>query len=248
MQTWMRFGWGKALLAITGIVGALMLIPSDGTVATATTGPKLSALATSPALASFLDDAVDTSPAARTSKQVIAEVAAAPEPGLPPVLAKPSAAVITTAALENAVPRQTTTARSPVNMRSGPSTDHATLFVLQADEAVTIVAKDGGWAKVEKRDGTSGWVFERYLGTGGSVDEPKRKKPILEAKAREDSVATRGSVSTGGNVRLRDGPYAMSEVILVIPPGTPLRIAEQRGGYLRVVLPDGNSGWIRGRV
>jgi SH3-like domain-containing protein len=247
---------GKALLAVTGVVGMLMLIPSgDGTSVATNSAPRESALATSPELARFLEDAVAPKAVAKSPEQVIADIAAEPEPGSPvPVKAltlptAPSSTLVASTAPDTG-PRAGITARSPVNMRSGPSTDHATLFVLQPDEPVTIVERDGGWAKVQRSNGTSGWVYGSYLGDGAGervgMTEPRSEKPIREAKVQQEPMGI--EASTRNAIRLRASPSAMSQTIVRVKPGTPLQIAEQRGGWLRVVLPDGVSGWVRGRV
>jgi SH3-like domain-containing protein len=239
---------GKVVLAVAGIAGALMLIPGDGTTGTAASSPRQSALATSPELASFLESAVEPKATAKTPDQVIAAIAAQPEPGSPtpvPGLKLPA----TTAPIDVAsvagtpVTPEIIHARSAVNIRSGPSTDNATLSVLQPDEPVKIVAREGGWAKIEMVGGSSGWVYSSYLGDNVAAPE---EKPIREARAEPQNTGL--EVSAGGAIRLRAGPSSMSETILRVEPGTPMQIAEQRDGWLRVVLPDGLSGWIRGRV
>ena len=265
------FGLGKVLLATTGIVGALMLIPGgdDSATPSGSGAVKQTALSTSPELASFLSDAVATKPAAKTADQVIAEVAAAPEPGtLKPVagLDSPDDSEITgsVAPVQQASlsvtptgPRELTSVRSAVNMRAGPSTSNATLFVLQPDEQVAILERDGGWAKVEKTNGATGWVYSRYLGSGDVVDAPRAKKPVASELPRQASVQAERPRQTirsdnrnrGGlaAVRLRSAPSTRAPAIFEVEAGTPLRVAERRGNWLRVVLPDGGSGWVRGR-
>src|SRR5690606_26447308 len=118
-------------------LGVLMLIPAGDGDAAARQSP----VATSPQLTTFLDSALDTRPAAKTSAEVIAEVAALPEPGQPAPV--PAASLTVTpqpvaATTPDAVPatdpsRELVSARTAVNMRSGPSTSNPTLFVLQPD-------------------------------------------------------------------------------------------------------------------
>ena len=42
----------------------------------------------------------------------------------------------------------------------------------------------------------------------------------------------------------RLAPAAGAKVLFEIPAGTAVRVREVRGAWLRVLLPDGSSGWI----
>lgn len=254
-----RFGLGGVTLGIVGTVGVLMLIPGGNNDAT----PRQSAVSTSPQLAAFLDNAIDTRPAEKTSAEVIAEVAAGPEPGQPAPVQNvvaplgPQTVAATTAVPEPAGPRELVAARTAVNLRSGPSTANPTLFVLQPDEQVAIVERQGGWAKVEARNGETGWVYGSYLGDGSvagdadrtvtssvepaTVRKSRAEKPIREARVERP----RDTGSNLASIRLRAGPSRNAETIGTIDPGTPLRIAERRNGWARVVVPGGISGWVR---
>ncbi len=249
MRLGQRIGWGHVLLVTVGLVAALMLIPAgpsdDDT-------PRTSRLfSTSPDLQRFLDDAAQVAPGAPTSEEVIATVGARPEIVRP----EPEIAVAAPAAEEldetetasvppetPEVPIDSTTVRTAVNMREGPSTNNPTLFVLQPDEKVAVLERDGGWARVRRDDGATGWVFARYLG-----DAPAEARTPTPRRAAPDTP-TQSRASSGtelASLRLRSGPSQLSRVLLVVEPGTPLRVAERRSGWVRVVLPDGVSGWIR---
>ncbi len=256
-----RFGLGGVTLGVVGTVGVLMLIPGGNDSAVA----HQSAVSTSPALASFLDNAVGTRTADKTSDQVIAEVASGPEPGQPaPVQAVTVPVTVqTTVASTTEMPtapdgsRELITARTAVNMRSGPSTGNPTLFVLQQDQQVAVLEREGGWTKVEALNGETGWVYGSYLGDGsvatdvdttvtGSIEPAAAPKPRAEKPVREASVEQpRASASGLAAIRLRAGPSRSAETIGTVEAGTPLRIAERRPGWARVVVPGGISGWVR---
>jgi SH3-like domain-containing protein len=254
-----RFGFGGVALGVVGTVGVLMLIPGGND----TAAPRQSAVSTSPALARFLDNALETRPTEKTSDQVIAEVAAGPEPGQPAPVQKLAVPVVqtvaatTTAPVTPTGPRELVAARSAVNLRAGPSTSNPTLFVLQPDEQVAVVERQGGWAKVEARNGETGWVYGSYLGDGSvasdvdttatsSIEPAAAQKPRVEKPIREASVERpRQTASSPNLIRLRAGPSRGAETIGTVEPGTPLRIAERRDGWARVVVPGGISGWVR---
>jgi SH3-like domain-containing protein len=260
----MHFGLGGVALGVAGTVAVLMLIPAGN----ADTQPRPTALSTSPELSTFLDKSVDPRPAEKTSEQVIAEVAAAPEPGQPaPVqnLALPTAPATLTVAATPGAPterRELVAVRSAVNMRAGPSTSNPTLFVLNPDEQVAVLERQGGWVRIEKSNGATGWVYSRYLGDGSVDDDvdatvtasiepetapqPRVEKPRFEKPIRKSRIEQRRNRDTGlASIRLRAAPSRGAETIFTVDPGTPLRIAERRNGWARVVVPGGMSGWVR---
>lgn len=252
-----RFGLGGVTLGVVGTVGVLMLIPGGNGDA----APRQSAVSTSPQLASFLDSAIETRPAEKTSAEVIAEVAAGPEPGQQaPVqtfaLSVTPQAGDGTATQPDMAQRELVAARTAVNLRAGPSTSNPTLFVLQPDEQVAIVDRQGNWAKVEARNGETGWVYGSYLGGGSTADVDRTVtssvEPAATPKARVEKPVrqsrterSRNTDSNLASIRLRAGPSRSAETIGTIAPGTPLRIAERRNGWARVVVPGGISGWVR---
>jgi SH3-like domain-containing protein len=250
-----------------------MLIPGGN----ADSQPRPTALSTSPELSTFLDKSIDPRPAQKTSEQVIAEVAAAPEPGQPaPVqnLALPTTpttvamapATLTVAATpgQPTGPRKLVAVRSAVNMRAGPSTSNPTLFVLNPDEQVAVLERQGGWVRIEKSNGATGWVYSRYLGDGSVDDDvdatvtasiepetalqPRVEKPRFEKPIRKSRIEQRRNRDAGlASIRLRAAPSRGAETIFTVDPGTPLRIAERRKGWARVVVPGGMSGWVQVR-
>ena len=255
-----RFGLRGVMLGVAGTVGVLMLIPGDNT----DDAPRQSAVSTSPRLANFLDNAVDPRPVEKTSAQVIAEVAAGPEPGQPvpvqtAVAPSPQTVSATAAVPDPTQSRELVSARTAVNVRSGPSTGNPTLHVLQPDEQVAVVERQGGWTKIVTPNGETGWVYGRYLGDGsvasdvdntatGSVEPaaPPPKKARVEKPIRQARVERpRNTGSDLAAIRLRAGPSRNAPTIGTIDPGTPLRIAERRNGWARVVVPGGISGWVR---
>lgn len=237
-------GFGKILLGLVGLVGLLMLLPAGPADTTVSETPR--ALSTSPELIRYLDNAVAPKVPAKTPSEVVAELASEPEPGSSPVVGSPalSPAVGTTepVVVEGTGPRELIAVRSAVNMRSGPSTNHATLFVLQPDEQVAILARDGNWAKVSKGNGATGWVYARFLGPEDAASEPRREQPVRQARVEQKPPSKGAELAS---IRLRAAPSTRAQTVLMVEPGTPLRIAERRNGWARVVVPGGMSGWVR---
>lgn len=250
-----RLGFGHGVLAVTGVLAAMLLIPA-GDPDTVAAPERTSMLSTSPELQRFLDDASRVEPDAPTAQEVIARVAAAPELTPTPDLdmTETASTPLVDESVEEGIDEpvaaaeepvlETTTVRTAVNMREGPSTSNPTLFVLQPDEKVAILERDGGWARVRRSDGAVGWAYASYLG-----DAPPRTEPVREASrseaVRQQRIEPEEPGTQLASLRLRSAPSGLSRVILTVEPGTPLRVAERRRGWARVVMPDGVSGWIR---
>jgi SH3-like domain-containing protein len=248
-----RLGVGKIMLASVGLLGALMLLPSGESSPQQAAPQERNILSTSPELTRFLDNAVQVQPATRTAAEVVAEVAAAPEPGsATPVsgLDVPTAPEDLVASTATTIPEDSelTPVRTAVNMRSGPSTSYSTLFVLQPDEQVAILERQGGWARVAKTNGTTGWVYGSYLGandvdTTATASVTQAKQPVRKARTE---TAPRAN-TTLATVGLRASPSTRSAIVMTVEPGTPLRVAERRNNWARVVVPGGMSGWVQTR-
>ena len=139
-----------------------------------------------------------------------------------------------------------------VRIEQRPLQAHRLLDVLK--QQVAIVERQGHWARVEARGGQTGWVYGSYLGDGSaatdvdrtvtsSVETPKVQvqKPARQARVERQ----RNTGSELASIRLRAGPSRNAATIGTVEAGTPLRIAERRNGWARVVVPGGVSGWVR---
>lgn len=152
-------------------------------------------------------------------------------------------------------------ATTAVNVRSGPSSSNAKLFVLQEGQTVRTLAEDGGWVEVLTGDGGTGWVYSRYLDLGGpgeavvahageaeqAIAEPERQEPVeVASAAAEEAPEYEGrSARLGDDVALRAGPSRGSPRLFILERGERVKIAETRGDWARIVLRSGVSGWVR---
>jgi uncharacterized protein YgiM (DUF1202 family) len=78
-----------------------------------------------------------------------------------------------------------------VNLRAGPSTATATIGVLQPGQAVQTGQNDGGWIEVTLDDGTTGWVFSRYLASVAAAAPPPEDDSASERPDADDSATQR---------------------------------------------------------
>lgn len=136
---------------------------------------------------------------------------------------------------------------SALNVRAGPSSSTAKLFVLQPGTKVAAAESEGKWVRIITPDGQEGWVFGRYLNTG----EPAAAKPKVETasvKTRDEpaeEVRKPRTARIAGRVELRSSPSRLSQRLFVLEPGERVAIAERRGNWARVVVDGGVSGWVR---
>ena len=135
---------------------------------------------------------------------------------------------------------------SALNVRAGPSSSTAKLFVLQPGTQVATAESDGSWVRIVTSDGQEGWVFRRYLSTGAAAHEPA----VTEARAEARDAVTEArpqqrTARIAGRVPLRAAPSGRSERLFVLEPGERVVIAEQRGRWARVIVDGGISGWVR---
>ena len=99
------------------------------------------------------------------------------------------------------LPRFVSLKSSRVNVRKGPSTDHAVAWVFsQAGLPVEVIAEFENWRQVRDSEGTEGWVFHALLSgrrTALIMPWAKEKQEIVLHKGRSAGSATVARVETG---------------------------------------------------
>lgn len=239
------------VLAIAGVIalgaGALALIPG-GTrpmVATADADQPSVALASvstpNPALLRRLDAEVAPPPARTLAPEPVKVAAVDPAP-----IADPSAS----APIPDPNLKPDSIGTSAVNLRSGPSSSTPQITVLQPGEAVQVGESSGGWVKVTRADGSTGWVYASYLASNASAGAATASTRIASAQPRavihggagdlEDRTARIAS-RLPAYARPNDG----SQSVFTLQPGDQVYIAEVRGSWIRVETEDGMTAWIR---
>lgn len=131
-----------------------------------------------------------------------------------------------------------------VNVRSGPSTNAASLLVAQPGTPVSIGARENGWVEVSLPGGTSGWVFSRYVGSEAPSAAPARQQAEAVApRSTRKPAAT--PARSGGDLVVQAAPRRGAPTLFVLSAGDRIQVSEQRGNWLRVVTESGVSGWVR---
>jgi SH3-like domain-containing protein len=112
------------------------------------------------------------------------------------------------------LPRYASLKTDRVNLREGPSKEHATTWVFQrAGLPVEITAEFETWRKVRDSEGSEGWVLHSLLsGRRTALVAPGKKdenfKIFARASAGADLAATLQS-GVIGNVRNCDGAWCL---------------------------------------
>ncbi|ABW67744.1 HEAT repeat domain-containing protein [Desulfosudis oleivorans] len=223
-------------------------------------GPKTDAAAE--ALVAALKD---TDKAVRqTAARAIAEFGidnktAAATPLRPPVAAmapEETAAVETTAQPETKI-------RSTVdllNIRAMPSVNSRRVGKLLQNEIATVVETLVDWVKIEKPDGTTGYVFKEYTamvhetGDASRVLQPESQKaqatvnmPMVPVVTAPVAVA---SASTVPKIRpivdaleMRSEPFG-SEQVGQLLRNEAAEVVESRAGWIKIKKADGTTGYV----
>jgi len=83
---------------------------------------------------------------------------------------------------------------STVNVRSGPGTSFRALTQLSYGTKVAVISTNpGGWSEITFRNGTTGWMFQKYL----SPDVPNASRAATQQTPRQRTV----SAPSGAEVR-----------------------------------------------
>jgi SH3-like domain-containing protein len=129
------------------------------------------------------------------------------------------------------LPRFVSLKTDKVNMRAGPSKDHATRWVYEkAGLPVEIIAEFDNWRRIRDSDGEDGWVWHSLLsGRRTALVAPwERGGPPLELRARDSDAAA---------------------VVARLEPGVVVGVEACSGDWCRVVADGpGRSeipGWLQ---
>ena len=138
---------------------------------------------------------------------------------------------------------------SAVNLRAGPSSSSATVAVLQPGQALHAGAAEGGWVQVTLDDGTTGFVYSRYLASvtaTASAEPTAADTTTAKATIKGDtSGALEGRTARiEASIAARAKPDGGSRTVFRTEPGERVRILDVRGGWLHIRTADGSSGWI----
>jgi SH3-like domain-containing protein len=130
-----------------------------------------------------------------------------------------------------------------VNLRAGPSSGAATLAVLQPGQPIQISGEQEGWIEVTLPDGSTGWVYSRYLASAPAREQPAEPSPPSEIASAETDLTGR-TARIEANLAVRSKPSGSARIVFRTEPGERVRIIGTNGEWLQIRTVDGNLGWI----
>lgn len=202
---------------------------------------------------------VEAAPPLRTTPRLDSNLQTAaltaPEPEVPATSELP-AADLEDAPLVEANLRPDAIGLSAVKLRAGPSSSTAAVTVLQPGQAVQTGESDGGWVEITLPDGTTGWVFSRYLASvaatataepKGAVEGDTRKATTAKAtiKGKGKGALEGRTARIENSITARAKPNGDARGVFRTEPGERVRIVDVKGNWLHIQTVDGSSGWIQ---
>lgn len=106
------------------------------------------------------------------------------------------------------------------NVRSGPGTNHETLWSVGKYYPVDIIKKSGNWYRVRDFEGDIGWIHRRLL------------KEIRAVIVKSDIVNVRKGAGTG------------FRILFQAEKGVSFKVLKRKKKWLKVRHADGDVGWV----
>ena len=123
---------------------------------------------------------------------------------------------------------------SNLNMRANPSTSAAIIGKLAKDTAVTVLAEENGWAKIQA-NGKTGYVSSQYLANS--------KSSAADGNSEQKTTTKYVNVTPGSSLNLRSGPSTNSAVLDKLLRGTAVTVFSETNGWAKVEV-NGKYGYV----
>lgn len=184
-------------------------------------------------------------PAARMTPIKVAYAAETPVEDTPPPDGS-AAAAVTSLAKSDVVK----VGQGPLNVRAGPSSSKARIFVLEPGKEIEVLEQSKGWARIADAEGREGWVDASFLANldrATAAAPPKQTASISPEHAKEPTPDPSGSdkrIVGGSGVNVRSGPSKASAKLFALAAGQEVTVTGEDKGWLQVLDAQGRSGWI----
>jgi uncharacterized protein YgiM (DUF1202 family) len=143
-----------------------------------------------------------------------------------------SAAAFGMAATDSHAQEVGTITASALNIRSGPGTGNSIVGKAYKGQTVTILESKNGWHKVTLSSGTTGWGSGDYIKTGSQSSTP--------------TTASGTGTITASALNIRSGSGTGNSIVGKAYKGQTVTILESQGGWYKVKLSNGTTGWGSG--
>ncbi|HLT25261.1 MAG TPA: SH3 domain-containing protein [Zeimonas sp.] len=114
--------------------------------------------------------------------------------------------------------------RPEINMRSGPGTNHESVWLLSRGYPLRVIGRQGDWLQVQDFENDKGWVYRPLTAS----------KPHYVVKSKV--------------VNIRKGPGTNTRVIGKANYGDVLRTLANKGDWAKIRDADGLVGWVARRL
>ncbi len=146
-----------------------------------------------------------------------------------------------------------------LNIRVNPNVSEKMIGTLGEGEEVKVLDRQGGWAKVQTKNGI-GWVSGYYVVGDTKVDNvlqnqpkkavigsPKENVKVVTTEQKDPSyIKTSGKVVSYTDLNVRMGPGTSTSVIGTASKGQVVNIIEESDGWYKVITDSGLTGWCSG--
>lgn len=123
-----------------------------------------------------------------------------------------------------------------LNLRADASTSSQVVAVMPAGATVELLGTQRNGFVSVSYNGTEGWAFGQFLGSGGSA-------PSDGATDGGTTTGATGSAQTTTDLNLRSGAGTSFGVITVIPSGNQVQLLGSRQNNFAQLTYGGNQGW-----
>jgi len=119
-----------------------------------------------------------------------------------------------------------------LNVRQDAALSAAKIGLVRQGEVLTKLEEKNGWVKVQLPSDQIGWVFGQYV------------TPITTP-----AILTPGQkvIVTAFVLNVRSGPGVNNKIITTVQRNNVLEKIEEKGGWIRVILTNSQSGWVYGK-
>lgn len=120
---------------------------------------------------------------------------------------------------------------SPLNMRSGNSTQHAVIAKLPKGTSVTVLTTQAGWYQVKLSNGQTGWVSTEFI-------------KLQTQGTQVASASVKSAIVTANVLNVRSGANTGHTVVAKLAKGTKVTVVATHNAWTQVKLANGTLGWV----
>jgi N-acetylmuramoyl-L-alanine amidase len=144
--------------------------------------------------------------------------------------------------------KQATITATTVNVRSGPGTSYGIVSKVYKGGKYNVTQTSGQWLKISLPNGQSGWIAG-WLASVSEVEakaEPANPAPPAQNQTPTNTSKVKEATITASTVNVRSGPGTSYGIVSKVYKGGKYDVTQTSGQWLKITLPNGQSGWIAG--